>query len=146
MQQATSLAIPPPVRIWGLTCPGFPEEVRRARRWALDILGDCPKSDNAELIVSELATNALIHTASRSDVFHVALIRSAHVLAISVTDRGGTDSSPRVEHPDGDSLHGRGLGIVALLATHVHVEGDRTGRTITAEIRLPPAPPGAQWP
>ena len=126
-------------RIWGLTCPGFPEEISRARRWTLDVLADCPRGDDAVLIVSELATNALVHTASKADVFHVALIRSPHVLAISVTDRGGPDTGPRVEHPDEGATNGRGLGIVALLATHVHVEGDQTRRTITAELHLPHA-------
>jgi anti-sigma regulatory factor (Ser/Thr protein kinase) len=133
-------------RIWGLTCPGFPEEISRARRWTLDILADCPRGDDAVLIVSELATNALVHTTSAANVFHVALIRSPHALMIAVTDQGGPDTSPRVEHPEDEATHGRGLGIVALLATHIRVEGNKTGRTITAELHLPRTREEAQRP
>lgn len=62
------------VRVWGLTCPGFPEEVGRARRWTRDILSGHACVDDAALIVSELGTNALLYTASaKIGVFHVAL-------------------------------------------------------------------------
>ncbi len=44
-------------RVWGLTCPGFPEEVSRARRWTRDILRGSPLAEDAELIVSELSAN-----------------------------------------------------------------------------------------
>jgi hypothetical protein len=44
--------------------PGFPEEVSRARRWTRDILAGSPLAEDAELIVSELSANAVLHTAS----------------------------------------------------------------------------------
>ncbi|WP_078941475.1 hypothetical protein [Streptomyces cellulosae] len=52
MHEYTSTA-----RVWGLTCPGFPEEVSRARRWTRDILRGSPLAEDAELIVSELSAN-----------------------------------------------------------------------------------------
>ena len=51
-------------RVWGFTCPGSPEEVGRARRWTRDILRESSCADAAELIVSELGSNAVLHTAS----------------------------------------------------------------------------------
>jgi anti-sigma regulatory factor (Ser/Thr protein kinase) len=128
------------VRVWGLTCPGFLEEVSHARRWTRDILSHSPCADDAALIVSELGTNALVHTASghAPGAFHITLALSEHVVAISVTDSGSADTTPRVEHPDDDTPRGRGLSMVATLATHVQVHGDHHGRTITAELRIPP--------
>ncbi|MGW7514838.1 ATP-binding protein [Streptomyces sp. NPDC054796] len=126
------------VRIWELTCPGLREEVARARRWARDILSDSPRADDAALILSELVSNALLHTSSGNgfDSFHVHLVRSPSRIAISVSDSGGAASAPHVEHPDGTAATGRGLALVHAMAHHVHVHGDgRYGYTVTAELR-----------
>lgn len=105
MHEYTSAA-----RVWGLTCPGFPEEVSRARRWTRDILRGSPLAEDAELIVSELSANAILHTASGRDSgsFHLALAVSAQVIALSVTDGGGAGAVPKVEHQDQEAEHGRG--------------------------------------
>ncbi|MFD0251364.1 ATP-binding protein [Streptomyces sp. NPDC127113] len=131
MHEYTSTA-----RVWGLTCPGFPEEVSRARRWTRDILRGSPLADDAELIVSELSANAILHTASgaASGSFHLALAVSPQVVALSVTDAGGTGISPKVEHQDQDAEHGRGLGMVTALAHRVVVHNSQAGHTITAEL------------
>jgi anti-sigma regulatory factor (Ser/Thr protein kinase) len=126
------------LRVWGLTCPGFPEEVSRARRWTRDILTNSPHADDAALIVTELGANALVHTSSGDDTgtFHVSLAVSALVIAISVTD-SGSPTAPRIKHPSTEATHGRGLGIVTALADNVEIHGDQLGRTITAELLLP---------
>ncbi|OXS32687.1 ATP-binding protein [Streptomyces sp. XY006] len=131
MHEYTSTA-----RVWGLTCPGFPEEVSRARRWTRDILRGSPLADDAELIVSELSANAILHTASGAAFgsFHLALAVSPQVVALSVTDAGGTGISPKVEHQDQDAEHGRGLGMVTALAHRVVVHNSQAGHTITAEL------------
>ncbi|MEU5108768.1 ATP-binding protein [Streptomyces sp. NPDC021354] len=128
-------------RAWGLTCPGFPEEIGRARRWTRDILSDHPCADIAALIVSELSTNAVTHTASGSPTgtFHVALALSAQVVAISVTDAGGQPGKPHPIEPDQDATHGRGLSIVMALAHHLGITGDEHGHTVTAELLTPAA-------
>ncbi|MGW1976089.1 ATP-binding protein [Streptomyces sp. NPDC001889] len=135
MHEYTSTA-----KVWGLTCPGFPEEVSRARRWAQDILRNSPFADDAAVIVAELGTNAILHTASgrESGSFHLALAVSPQVVALSVTDEGGTGSAPRLEPPDDESEHGRGLGMVSELAHRVIVHGTYGGHTVTAELL--PAP------
>jgi hypothetical protein len=72
--------------------------------------------DDAELIVSELGSNALNHTASGSDfgTFHPTL--SPQTVAISLSDAGGCSEShiteadpydtprPRIKHPHGPRL------------------------------------------
>lgn len=60
-----------------------------------------------------------------------------HVLSF-FADSGGTHTTPRPAHPDDDATHGRGLALVAALATRLHIHGDHHGHTITAE--LPPIP------
>ncbi|MFI1965838.1 ATP-binding protein [Streptomyces pathocidini] len=131
MHEYTSTA-----RVWGLTCPGFPEEVSRARRWTRDILRGSPLAEDAELIVSELSANAILHTASGEACgsFHLALAVSPQVVALSVTDAGGTSTAPKAGHPDRDAVHGRGLGMVSALAHRVVVHETLGGHTVTAEL------------
>ncbi|MET9144999.1 ATP-binding protein [Streptomyces sp. NPDC004042] len=128
------------VRVWGLSCPGFPEEVNRARRWTRDILRGSPLAEDAELIVSELSTNAILHTASGRGCgsFHLAVAVSTRVVAVSVTDDGGTGTAPKVEHQDQDAEHGRGLGMVSVLAHRVVVRSSDQGYTVTAELYSAP--------
>ncbi|MFE2064235.1 ATP-binding protein [Streptomyces sp. NPDC059467] len=131
MHEYTSTA-----RVWGLSCPGFPEEVSRARRWTRDILRGSPFAEDAELIVSELSANAILHTASGTETgsFHLAVAVSAQVVAVSVTDDGGTATAPKIEHQDQDAEHGRGLGMVSAIAHRVVVHDSQGGHTVTAEL------------
>ncbi|MBL1082005.1 ATP-binding protein [Streptomyces actinomycinicus] len=131
MHEYTSTA-----RVWGLSCPGFPEEVSRARRWTRDILRGSPLAEDAELIVSELSANAILHTASGREYgsFHLAVAVSAQVVAVSVTDDGGTATAPKVEQQDQDAEHGRGLRMVSAIAHRVVVHDSDQGHTVTAEL------------
>lgn len=142
MHEYTSTA-----RVWGLTCPGFPEEVSRARRWTRDILRGSPLAEDAELIVSELSANAILHTASGHErgSFHLALAVSAQVVALSVTDEGGTGSAPKIKHQDQEAEHGRGLGMVSALAHRVIVHDSHGGYTITAELFTDGHAGGSLW-
>ncbi|MFD1663111.1 ATP-binding protein [Streptomyces caeni] len=142
MHEYTSTA-----RVWGLTCPGFPEEVSRARRWTRDILRGSPLAEDAELIVSELSANAILHTASglESGRFHLALAVSPQVVALSVTDDGGGATAPKVEDQDGEAEHGRGLGMVSVIAHRVVVHDSDGGHTVTAELFTDGHPGGPLW-
>jgi len=139
MHEYTSTA-----RVWGLTCPGFPEEVSRARRWTRDILRGSPLAEDAELIVSELSANAILHTASglTSGSFHLALAVSTQVIALSVTDDGGAGTAPKVEHQGQEAEHGRGLGMVSVIAHRVVIHDSDSGHTVTAELFTAPRPGG----
>ncbi|MFF9898878.1 ATP-binding protein [Streptomyces longispororuber] len=138
MHEYTSTA-----RVWGLTCPGLPEEVSRARRWTRDILGSSPLAEDAVLIASELSANAILHTASGRPAgsFHLALAVSSQVIALSVTDGGDAGgTAPKVEHPDEEAVHGRGLGMVSALAHRVVVRNSDGAHTVTAELFTRPRP------
>ena len=91
--------------------------------------------DDVELAVSELATNALIHTAGPVRV-RLALRGGAVRLDVA-------DTSPHHPHgalPDAGAECGRGLAIVAALADRVHTEpypGSPTaGKVTVAEFRV----------
>lgn len=104
--------------------------VREARRrvhaqlseWSLD--GDM--RDAAALVVSELVTNALLHTSS--EVIVCALREEHGRLRIEVTDQGdpGPVPAPRIAEPDQE--HGRGLLLVTRLADAWGVATASSGR------------------
>ncbi|MER6128304.1 ATP-binding protein [Streptomyces sp. NPDC001795] len=124
------------------TFPGDPEELRTARSWTRAALHGHPHSDDAALIVTELGTNALMHTASgeTAGTFRVTLTITELITVIAVTDSGSAKTAPEIQRPSGNATHGRGLGIVASLADNVMIRGDDSGRTITAELRVPTSP------
>ncbi|TWV58407.1 ATP-binding protein [Streptomyces misionensis] len=97
-------------------------------------------------MVSELSTNAIRHTASGLDsgIFHLAVAVSGQVVAVSVTDDGGTGTAPKVEHQDHDAEHGRSLDMVSLIAHRVVVHNSDQGCTVTAELYADPRR-GGRW-
>ncbi|MDI6410927.1 ATP-binding protein [Streptomyces albus] len=99
------------------------------------MLHDSSHADDAALIVSELGSNALLHSASGgpNGSFHVSLHRSRGTVVVAVTDAGGGTTKPHVESPDENDTHGRGLSLVTALADRVHASGDDHGRTVTVE-------------
>ncbi|MFE0346199.1 ATP-binding protein [Streptomyces griseoluteus] len=118
------------------TFPGDPQALRIARNWIHATLNGHPRSDDAALIVTELGTNALTYTASGgAGAFHVTLTVSELTTTIAVTDSGRARTTPEIQQPPLNATHGRGLGMVAALADSVTVQGDDSGRTVTAELR-----------
>ncbi|WP_181785578.1 ATP-binding protein [Streptomyces phytophilus] len=123
-------------RIWELTCPGLPEEVGRVRRWTRDVLGDSRCAEEAALIVSELSTNALMHSASgtASGSMRISLFRTSGSVVLAVTDIGGGRTKPHaVAATEGDT-HGRGLTLVSSLGRRMEVSGDDEGYTVMVEL------------
>ncbi|MFI1826511.1 ATP-binding protein [Streptomyces sp. NPDC020412] len=116
------------------TFAGLPQEVSRARRWTRDLLGAHPCADDALLIVTELGTNAITHTASGGGDFLVVVTHAKAAVTITVTDLGGAHTRPHVTHPHSEAVGGRGLALVTICATKVSVSGDHGGHTVTAEL------------
>src|SRR5215472_5581414 len=118
---------------------GRRDQVREARRFLADVLDGCPAADEATLIVSELAGNAVVHSASqrRGGAFTVTTeIRHGQHVRIEVRDDGGPWRHPA--HQDGRP---HGLDIVARLATAHGISGDPlAGWTAWAVITWHPAP------
>jgi anti-sigma regulatory factor (Ser/Thr protein kinase) len=124
---------------WSETFDGQLQNVADVRRFTLKVLGDAPGADLVELVASELAGNAVLHSASGQPggcfKLHVAAFPD-HWL-VRVDDDGGLkEPSLRSMGNEADES-GRGLEIVALLASRWGVSGDRQGRAVWAEILIP---------
>jgi two-component sensor histidine kinase len=98
-------------------------------------LDGCPVTDEAVLCVSELAANALLHTASgNGGMFEVIVQRGESSVRIAVHD-DGSHQVPEARTFDAISEYGRGLGMVALVADRWGQSGDEHGRTVWFELR-----------
>ncbi|MFJ8438439.1 ATP-binding protein [Kitasatospora griseola] len=96
--------------------------VRRRLRAALDHWGVPELADTAELLTSELVTNALVHTGKGAEFD--AQLTAEQRLRIEVHDR--TSRLPGRRHPNEDATSGRGLLLVEALADAwgVQLRGD----------------------
>lgn len=114
--------------------PGRPEQVAHARRFVAQTLNGCPAIDEAILCVSELATNALVHSASGNNGgFEVVVCRGHASVLIAVYDDGSA-TPPTAHGLDATSEDGRGLGIVALTASRWGHFGGKSGRVVWFEL------------
>jgi anti-sigma regulatory factor (Ser/Thr protein kinase) len=115
--------------------PGHRDQVAYARRFVRATLGPVPVLDDAVLLVSELCTNALLHTASgQGGTFEVAICLNQLSIHVEVRD-GGAPRSPTAAQPAVTLAEdGRGLGLVALLADRWGHSGDQAGRLVFFEL------------
>lgn len=124
---------------WVRVFPGVPEQVAAVRRFVGFLLHACPAKDDAVACASELAANAVIHTASgKGGFFSVEVVRRPGAVRVAVTDAGApTAPAVRVAHSDLDDLgeSGLGLALVAVRASVWGYAGTGSGRTVWAEIR-----------
>ena len=99
---------------WTRTCTATGPHIREARQFLSGILRNCEGADDAVLCLSELATNAAIHSNSSKSggTFTVSVQMSARGLRVEVLDQGGSWTWPTPP----DEQHGRGLLIVSKLS------------------------------
>jgi len=93
--------------------------------------------DEAEIVVSELVSNAIRHARPLADGnLRVHWKVKAGVVEVEVTD-GGSDSTPRPAPRTVWAASGRGLRIVRSLAHEWGVSEDRHGTTVWASVGGP---------
>jgi serine/threonine-protein kinase RsbW len=128
MPQATTA---PPLA-WSRAFPAVPAQVAEARRFLAAILDGRPTADDAVLCLSELATNAVIHSHSGQPggSYTVSAELGPRRLRVEVRDQGG----PWTPAEDPDDPHGRGLLIVRQLAADWGRAGGVTGWTVWFEM------------
>jgi anti-sigma regulatory factor (Ser/Thr protein kinase) len=111
-----------------------PDAARAARQFVVDALGRWGHVglllDDAQLVVSELVTNAVVHAGTP---FLVAAQVQESGIRLSVRDANTARPTLR----DGGQLapSGRGLRIVATLASNWGVDVDADGKTVWADLR-----------
>ncbi|MFB7614030.1 ATP-binding protein [Kitasatospora sp. NPDC056181] len=142
------------------SAPARASEISRVRRHvpvALARLGITlppDETDTVVLLVSELATNAVVHGSHRDDStatlnVEFRFVRSLRRLRVLVLDTGRGRPCERKAGPDAED--GRGLFLVAQLATDHGTELGANGSTIVW-FEVPVAdepvatPPGQRWP
>jgi anti-sigma regulatory factor (Ser/Thr protein kinase) len=111
---------------------GDPAALREVRRFVRRHLGsslDESMLEDAEIVVSELATNALWHACSP---FRVTLAIGADAVRISVRDAA---FDPPIRRAPGDVLvGGRGIELVASLSRAWGTSEEPDGKTVWAEL------------
>lgn len=109
-----------------LTAPG------EARRFATDVLTSWHRPDliaPAELVVSELATNAVVHAQT---AFVLTMAHLGPAVRLAITDHSTV--LPEVRHPDMTTPHGRGMQLVAAMTDRWGTEPNGDGKTVWAVL------------
>lgn len=113
----------------------FPAEldsVRAARHATADLLdGECAQelAEDAAIVVTELASNAVLHAGSG---FTLTISRSTATVRIAVRD--DSPLVPRGDDQPFDVAAGHGLSVVAQIACAWDVEGLPSGKVVWAEL------------
>lgn len=119
---------------------GTMDQVAAVRQFVRSQIGDHPALSDAVLAASELAANAVAHTASGADgglfIVHLAAV-SADTIVVLVTDQGG-QAEPRARRVRSDAEKGRGLDIVTSISSLFAIFGDSTMRTMAAVVASNP--------
>jgi anti-sigma regulatory factor (Ser/Thr protein kinase) len=109
---------------------------RHLVRDALATWGEDHLVPDGTLIVSELATNAILHGGSP---FRASIARSADVVRIAVEDAG--PGLPRGRSAPQDAMDGRGIAIVKELSQRWGCDRSDGGKVFWAELRTALAVP-----
>lgn len=120
--------------------PGKPEQVRQAREMVRAFLNGMPCTDDAVLVVSELAANAVQHSLSRIGEFIVCVEVNQACIYVEVTDEGGPWFSPDLDAVPEEHPHG--LEIVTRLSRDWGVDPVESGhRAVWAKVPIQAARP-----
>lgn len=124
---------------WTRVFPARPDQVRHARQYLARLLEGCAFADDAVLCLSELVSNAILHSRSREPGGSFAVRTQMHGqrLRVEVCDQGGPWQSPG--RASVDEQNGRGLLIVSQFASRWGCEGhSQHGWTVWYELDTRP--------
>jgi anti-sigma regulatory factor (Ser/Thr protein kinase) len=112
---------------------GDANNIRDARAMVRSIMSDqaADVRDIAVLLTDELVTNAVVHGGGR---FELSAELEPRSLRVVVSDP--SPASPRVLTPSAEQEHGRGMAIVASLASAWGSETDGTGKEVWFSLDL----------
>jgi anti-sigma regulatory factor (Ser/Thr protein kinase) len=119
---------------WRRVFPGEGRQLEVLRRWLASLLPDSEALDDLVLVATELASNAICHTASgQGGRFAVEVTRCRSVVRIGVTDGGGPGRPRVIEDPAAE--RGRGLLLVRALSVRTGACRAGAGRLVWADVR-----------
>ncbi|MFJ3307335.1 ATP-binding protein [Streptomyces sp. NPDC086549] len=129
-----------------IAVPAQERWVGTARHFAASLLARwgvvSEDQDSVLLIVGELAGNAAQH--GRADMI-VSLTFEGQAVCVEVADSGARAPSPHPRCTDGSDEHGRGVGIVELLADWTETLEEPERRRDRAGLRVATAPAESPW-
>jgi anti-sigma regulatory factor (Ser/Thr protein kinase) len=120
-----------------VTIAGRPGRVAAARAFAVAVLGpQHPAGETAVLLLSELVTNSIRHSASGlpGQTVTVTVLSRGQVTRVQVTDMGGTTVPALRPRVCGMASGGRGLHLVDALAARWGFEQDGGHATTWFEL------------
>lgn len=119
-----------------LTLPGLPSMVPLARRAVRALAGDSPRLRDIELVVDELAANAVLHSAAGQGGGFGLMVDTAPGWArIEVSDPGPAPAAAQRD-AEGHDEYRQGLVIVAEFSDKWGQDKDADGRSVRwAEFR-----------
>jgi anti-sigma regulatory factor (Ser/Thr protein kinase) len=141
---AAAIVTGPQTRLAYLDVEPQPAAVPRARRYAREALGGwglADAADDAELIISELVTNAVTSTAGLPFEAQVGLLLAADHTWLALLVWDASSGLPVRRPPDAGASAGRGLQIVEALSARWGSCADRGGKVVWALLALE-SPPG----
>ena len=135
---------------WFRVFPGLTAQVGEARQFVACLLQGCPGRDVLVSCASELAANAVLHTASGDGGYFTVEVSCPRtgVARIAVTDSGGptepatgapVSADSRDDDITGLPTRGLGLALVAAVASRWGYRITGPGRTVWAEATWPVA-------
>jgi anti-sigma regulatory factor (Ser/Thr protein kinase) len=118
-----------------VTFPGLPAIVPSVRRFVRGILAGSPRADDMELIIAELASNAIRHSPSGAvgGEFTLTVRTEPGWARVEVSD-AGTGEWNGLRDASDDDEYGRGLAIVAALADKLGHDVRANGQTVWAVV------------
>jgi anti-sigma regulatory factor (Ser/Thr protein kinase) len=125
-------------RMIAFMLPSIPESVRIARfhvRATLGFHGLSEYADDAEIITSELVTNAIEHVGQDPmETIEVTLARVWDPVAVAIIVTDSSPEGPIRRETSGASERGRGLQVVEALSVHWGWHPEAGGKAIFAVI------------
>ena len=120
------------MRTSSVTLPADAVSVPAARRFVRDrlvALGAVGACEDAEALISELASNAVLHARTP---FTVEVSRQGETVRVRVLD--ASPSSPRVRDYGTDATTGRGMRLVAAMSSDWGIESQSGEKTVWFEL------------
>jgi anti-sigma regulatory factor (Ser/Thr protein kinase) len=128
--------VPDGIRSGQVDLPHTELAPRLARKLVGELAAELPQlAQDAKVAVSELVTNAVVHTPPTEALGLYMRVDPAGTIYMAVSD--GSSQAPRLQDPHRDAEGGRGLQIIQQLSYRWgYARNRRGGKTVWVELRL----------